>query len=351
MASAHPGDSLLAAQRESGAQVVDGRVIDFGDPAAELAAAMTADLVADIGDMGVVEVSGADAPALLQGQLTADLRTLTASQSLLSAWCNPQGRALALFRVVRRDDGFLLTTPREMIEPTIKRLRMFVLRARVTIDDASEALRCIGIAGSGVASKATSMPALPDSIDTCVRHGDVIAVRVPGAQPRWQLIGPPASLARTWRELSTTCRTVGSAAWSLLDVLAALPQVFAATRERFIPLTLNLDALGAIGFKKGCYTGQEIIARMKYRGHLKQRMHIGRVKDGRVAPAPGMRLAIAGAEMSVGDVVQASVHPDGGFVISAIVTTELLGHHAVHLDSAAGPAIEWLPLPYPLDQD
>lgn len=341
-------DPLREAQCSAGARLEGSAIIDFGDPTSELAAALQADVVANTGDLGVITISGADAGALLQGQLTADVRTLPPTQSRLTAWCNPQGRALAVLRLFRIDDGYALVLPRDLLEVTAKRLRMFVLRSRVTITDCRDRLACIGLAGDGIAQFVGDALTLPDGADECAAAGDITVVRIADRRPRWLLIGPPSSLSGVWRSVAGHCHPVGTAAWALCDVLAGLPQVFAATREHFIPLTLNLDALGGIGFSKGCYTGQEIIARMKYRGHLKQRMQIGSVAAP-AAPAHGARLAIAGAEMSAGEVVQSAPHPGGGFVMTAVVTMELLAQHAVHLEGADGPVVAWQPLPYPLE--
>lgn len=339
---------LRDAQRSVGARLEGDAIIDFGDPNGELAAALEADVIADPGDLGVISITGADAGALLQGQLTAEVRTLPMTQSRLTAWCNPQGRALALMRMFRIDDGYALVLPGDLLEATIKRLRMFVLRSRVTISDCRDTLACIGLAGDGISQAVGDALTLPGDADECSVAGDISIVRIADRRPRWLLVGPIPSLGQVWQSVAGRCRPVGAGAWALCDVLAGLPQVFAATREHFIPLTLNLDALGGIGFSKGCYTGQEIIARMKYRGHLKQRMQIGRVAAA-TAPAPGTRLAIAGAEMSAGEVVQSAPHPDGGFMMTAIVTMELPAQQAVHLESADGPVVVWQPLPYPLD--
>ncbi|MFO1436484.1 MAG: folate-binding protein [Gammaproteobacteria bacterium] len=332
----------------AGARISDGVIRDFGSPAEELAAAMHGNIVSPL-SLAAMHVAGDDAAALLGGQLTADIKALSGTQSCIAAWCTPQGRALTIVRVLRHGDGFLLLLPSELAEVTIKRLRMYVLRAKVTIEDASVNFACLGVSGqNALAALAADLP-LQTTAGARVSLDDLAIIRLPDARPRLLLVGPPSALANLWSRMTTVARAAGAAAWDWLDITAALPQIFASTRERFVPLALNLDALGGISFNKGCYTGQEIIARMKYRGQLKQRMHIGRIENANV-PAPGTRLAVRDAEMSAGEIVQSTVDTGGGTIFTATVLTELVGTDRVHVESATGPRIQWLPLPYQLGQ-
>jgi folate-binding protein YgfZ len=333
---------------DSGAVMDAGVVRHFGDAAGELGAAAGGDVISDLSHLGVIEVDGEDAGRFLGGQLTSDVLSLPVDRSSLSAWCTPQGRALALFRVLRAGPAYRMLLPAEIAEPTIRRLRMYVLRSRVTITDRGDALACIGVSGAGAADALARELPLPQSPDAVSGENGVSAIRLRGMSPRLILIGPPEALAALWRRLAPVAKPAGASAWDFLDITAGLPQVFAATREKFIPLTLNLDVLGGISFSKGCYTGQEIIARMHYRGHLRQRMYIGRADAGDLPP-PGARLAVEGAEMSAGEVVQAAPHPEGGVVFTAVTQTELAGTDRVHLLSADGPAVRWSRPPYDIE--
>jgi hypothetical protein len=333
---------------QAGAVIEGGCVRHFGDGARELTAAAHGDIITDLSHLSIVEAGGDDAATFLGGQLTSDVIALRPEQSSLSAWCSPQGRALALFRIFRTEDAYRLLLPSELAETTVKRLRTYVLRSKATITDRSDALACIGVSGAGVTSALVSDVRVPPSPDIVSRDGGVTVIRLPGAAPRHVVIGATDALADLWRRLTASAQPAGAPAWDFLDIAAGLPQVFAATREKFIPLTLNLDALGGISFSKGCYTGQEIIARMRYRGHLKQRMYIGRADTAEIPP-PGARLAVEGAEMSAGEIVQAAAHPDGGAVFTAVTQMELAGTDRVHLLSAAGPPVRWSQPPYNLE--
>jgi len=333
---------------DSGAVMDAGVVRHFGDAARELAAAAGGDVITDLSHLGIIEVDGEDAGRFLGGQLTSDVLSLTADRSSLSAWCTPQGRALAVFRILRAGQGYRMLLPAEIAGPTITRLRRYVLRSKVSITDHGDALACIGVSGPRATDALARELPLPQWPDAVSGGNGVSVIRLRGLAPRQILIGPPEALAVLWRRLAAVARPAGAPAWDFLDITAGLPQVFAATREKFVPLTLNLDVLGGISFGKGCYTGQEIIARMRYRGHLKQRMYIGRA-DATDLPPPGARLAVEGAEMSAGEVVQAAPHPEGGIVFTAVTQMELAGTDRVHLLSAAGPAVRWSRPPYDIE--
>ncbi len=334
--------------REAGAVMDAGIVRHFGDAARELGAAAGGDIISDLSHLGIVEIDGEDAGRFLGGQLTSDVLSLRADRSSLSAWCTPQGRALALFRVLRAGQAYRLLLPAEIAEPTVKRMRMYVLRSRVRITDPGDALVCFGVSGAGAAAALARDLPLPQSPEAVSSENGVSAIRLPGVSPRLVLYGPPDRLAPLWRRLAPAAPPAGAPAWDFLDITAGLPQVFAATSGKFIPLTLNLEVLGGISFSKGCYTGQEIIARMRYRGHLRQRMYIGRADTADVPP-PGARLALEGAEMSAGEVVQAAPHPEGGVVFTAVTQMELAQTDRVHLLSAAGPAVRWSRPPYNIE--
>jgi folate-binding protein YgfZ len=210
-----------------------------------------------LSDFGVLAARGAGGSAFLQGQLSNDLARLTAHVSLLAGLHNPQGRALAVLRLVRTaPEEILAVLPREIVEATVARLRKFVLRAKVAISDESAAFQVVGIAGSDTA-RADARRALGA---IAVLHLEVGAQR--------ELALAPAAGARQVSGAAILPR----AAWRALDIAAGLPQVYAATSEAFVAQMLNLDVLGGIAFDKGCYTGQEIIARAHYRGRIKRRM-------------------------------------------------------------------------------
>ncbi len=220
-------------------------------------------------DTGIVRVSGADAVKFLQGQLSNDIAKLSAQQSLLAGYHNPQGRTIAVLRLVQWNaDDILVLVPRELAGVVAARLAKYVLRAKAKVADESASWRVVGLIDAGPADgadSATDLPAL--RLGLRARGGDTVFVRVGDRPPRWLAISPagaPSSL------LDYT--PVDHATWQRLEVAAGQPQVYAATSEEFVAQMLNLDSVGGIAFDKGCYTGQEVIARAHYRGRVKRRM-------------------------------------------------------------------------------
>jgi folate-binding protein YgfZ len=216
---------------------------------------------------------GADAVKFLQGQLSNDVARLSAQHSLLAGYHNPQGRTIALIRLVQWDaDDILAVVPRELATVVASRLSKFVLRAKVKVVDETAAWRVSGLVGAGSPAAdgtrgALASLELPASVGAQARGEGAVYVCVGDQTPRWLVIspadGPSPALDYPVGDRET---------WQRLDVAAGQPQVYAATSEEFVAQMLNLDALDAISFDKGCYTGQEVIARAHYRGRVKRRM-------------------------------------------------------------------------------
>lgn len=333
------------------AVIADGRVSHFGDPARELQALDSGNILADVSHTGLIAVRGADAAAFLQGQLTNDIRQVSVQHSQLSAYCSPKGRVLACMRIFMRDDIYYLGLPREILDATLKRLRLFVLRAKVTLDDASDTLIRIGYAGPQTeATLRAVLDAVPAIIDE-VRHNRTLTLlRIRGPQPRFEIIGDAADITKLWTALRVFATPAGADVWDLLDIRAGLPSVYATTCDAFVPQMINLQALGGISFTKGCYTGQEIVARMHYLGTLKRRMYLAHITTD-TAPQPGNALYASGTEQtqSIGSIVAARPAPQGGFTTLAVVEIKSAATAPVHLHNAAGPLLEFMELPYALE--
>jgi tRNA-modifying protein YgfZ len=226
--------------------------------------------------LGVLRVRGADVVSFLQGQLSNDMTRLAADRSLLAGYHNPQGRVIALLRLLQLTaDDLLAILPRELIAVVVQRLGKFVLRAKVKLADDSAAWTVTGLMGYGGASSFAQQ--LPPTVNGVTRIDASLALRVAEEPARWLLVSPLAHPPPV-----SGCRPVGVQVWQRLAIAAGEPQVYAATSEAFVAQMLNLDALGAIAFDKGCYTGQEIIARAHYRGKVKRRLQRFRAR----VPAP-----------------------------------------------------------------
>lgn len=324
-------------------------VVSFGNLRHELSAALNGNVFADLSHQGLLAVRGKDALEFLQGQFTNDLRHLGDGDSQLNGYCSAKGRLLASFRVIPEEDGFLLRMPRAMVEPLMKKLRMFVLRAAVTLEDVGECQIRLGISGpSAEGELAALVPALPQAVDGVARGGGYTVIRIPGAHPRFEIHGGPEAMRRLWDTLNVRCAPVGEAAWGLLDLLAGIPAIYPETSDAFVPQMVNLQLLGGVSFKKGCYPGQEVVARMQYLGTLKRRMYLARVPND-VLPRAGDELfSPDDRAQSAGRVVDARPHPDGGFMLLAVIQIASREGGDIRYGAADGPQLEFADLPYSL---
>jgi hypothetical protein len=228
-------------------------------------------------DLGAVRVAGTDAARFLQGQLSNDLGRVTADRSVLAGLHNPQGRTIALLRIVQLSpNDFLTVLPRELAADVAGRLSKYVLRAKVKVTDESQSWRIGGLIACGLKDIAAApLTGYPTAAGRQHRLGERLVICV-GEQPaRWLLIGARAttdSAPAVDDEVLSHSVPAGREVWRQLDIISGLPQVYRATTEEFVAQMLNLDVLDAIAFDKGCYTGQEVIARAHYRGRVKRRL-------------------------------------------------------------------------------
>src|SRR5579863_977057 len=206
-----------------------------------------------LNELGVLRVRGADALAFLQGQLSNDMQLLNGARALLAGYHNPQGRVIALLRLVQLAAGDVVAVlPRELLAGVAQRLAKFILRSKVRIADDSAQWQLSGLVGVPRAASA----ALPNTADAAAIIAGTVTLRLPGTTPRWLLLTPPDQ-----ETLIHDCAPAPRELWQRLAIAAGEPQVYAATSEEFVAQMLNLDLLGGIAFDKGCYTGQEVIAR------------------------------------------------------------------------------------------
>jgi len=318
-------------------------VVHFGKPADELRAIAARTLICDLSYRGIISASGADAQAFLQGQFTNDVRAVDEQHSQLNAYCSPKGRALAVFRLWQRADTYYLSLPREILEATLKRLRMFVLRAQVVLADAGDHLVAIGIAGSRAEATLSKVAGeLPQAVDSSLQvnfAGACITIlRVPGAQARFEIYGEMDAIKLLWTQLADDVTPVGASVWKLLDIRSGIPAIYAATVDAFVPQMINLQEISGVSFKKGCYPGQEIVARMQYLGTLKRRMYKAHVHSEAI-PLPGDELYTADHDQSAGQVVDAQASPQGGFELLAVLQIAGAEGGNVRLHSRQGPLL------------
>jgi hypothetical protein len=329
---------------KAGAATNDTGLRHFGDPNGEPPAAARGTVITDLSFLSLIDVQGADAADFLQGQLSNDIFKLDEAHSQLSAYCNPKGRILSIFRVIRRDHGFMLLLPAELRERVLQRLSMYVLRAKVTLQHDQRLIQ-IGISGPTASAILNKHVGPVPTVNGCVSHDSVRLLGIPGPYPRYLALADTTSAQTLWNA-ALEATPVGMTAWSWLDIMAGLPTIYSQTYETFMPQMVNLDLLGGISFDKGCYSGQEIIARLHYLGKLKQRMFRAHVSAERPpAPADPIHIPVADTQ-AVGHVVDAKPSPRGGCDLLAVINLEAMESAELRLGGPRGPALTIEPLPY-----
>jgi len=295
---------------------------------------------------GVLAVRGADAAKFLQGQLTCNLNYLSDAQASLGARCTQKGRMQSSFRILLQGDGVLLAMATELLEPQLADLKKYAVFSKSKLTDESAAWVRFGVINGEQALNSLGLE-LPVDTDSVARNEQLIAIRVsPGRAELWV----PAEQADSLRnQLATHLKQTDLNEWLLGQIRAGIGQVMPQTRELFIPQMLNLQAVGGVSFKKGCYTGQEIVARMQYLGKLKRRLYRLSL-DSAEMPEPGTPLFSPSHNSSIGEVVIAA---KAGQTIEllAVLQAEAADGGDVHIGTLEGPGLQLLDLPYTLDRD
>ena len=332
---------------QRGAAIDSGAVQSFGDSAAELNATAQGTIICDLGQFGTLRVSGEEAQSFLQNLLSNDIREVSRTRAQLSSLNTAKGRILSTMLIWRQGDDYLLQLPRVLCESVRKKLSMYVLRAKVKITDASDEIISLGLSGANAQeflhTQFGELPKLPfGSIGTA--QGS--AIKISGT--RWQINTSAPQAAALWPEFSRHAQPVGSACWDWLNIRSGIPAILPQTQEQFVAQMVNLELIGGVNFKKGCYPGQEIVARMQYLGKLKRRMYMAHL-DSIDAPQAGEELFSTDMEgQASGMIVNAAPAPGGGYDVLASVQSSSHNTQSVHWKSLQGTALKFLPLPYPL---
>lgn len=328
--------------------MIIGAMSTFDHAASDLA--LGTPVAVRLAEWGVIRAKGEDAGSFLNGQLTQEALKLDVGQARLAGYCSPKGRLLASFVMWRvAADEILLACSADLLASTLKRLSMFVMRARCKLTDASAEIALWGVALPGLLHGDASHPVPPAPFETSAIAGGT-AIRLPDAAGATRLLwAAPADMTPPWDP------TASADVWNWLEVQSGVPRIVAGTVEAFVPQMVNLELVGGVNFQKGCYPGQEIVARSQYRGTLKRRMVL----------AEGASAGVAGAEVFAASdpaqpagqvVLSASLpHPEGGARHALLVEVKraLAEAGELHLGAPDGPLMRLRELPYavPLEQD
>jgi folate-binding protein YgfZ len=310
----------------------------------DLAAARSGSVLALLGHLGILQFSGEDAEAFLQGQLSCDVAAVGLRSSAYGAYCSPKGRMLANFLLWREEAGFHMALSRDIAPSVQKQISKFVLRAKVKVSDASDAIVMAGAAGpkaeQALRDVFPDFPRQPNEVSRQADTGTVIKLK----DGRFFLALMPSRAAALRKRLANSLVPVGAHAWRWLDIRNGTPWVTAATQDLLVPQMANFELLGGVSFDKGCYTGQEVVARMQHLGKLKRRMFPANVAAQAKAGDPLYSEDLG--DQASGMVVNAEVSPDGGYDLLAAVQTASREGSTVHLKALDGPVLRFFALPY-----
>lgn len=329
----------------NGAVFENGKVTHFG--AQELQAAAVGTVLVDLSHLGLIKATGEDTQNFLQGQFTNDVRKVNPALAQISGWCSPKGRLLATFLLWQSDGSYYLQLPLELQPAIQKRLTMFVMRSKVVLNDACNDAVRFGIAGKQAENLlAGQLGALPQSDFGVVNADGSLVMRLPG--DRFEVVTSTEKAQVLWSALAKDAKPVGSHAWEWLEIRAGVPIITQPTQEQFVPQMVNLEAIGGVSFQKGCYPGQEIVARTQYLGKLKRRMYLAHL-DSTTPPQAGDEIYSPEMEgQASGMLVNAQASPNGGYDVLAVMQIGSAEANDVHLKALDGQRLVLEQLPYPL---
>jgi tRNA-modifying protein YgfZ len=334
---------LLIAQ---GAVIQDNAIHNFGDLSQELQATLNSNILCDLSHLGLLEISGEDAVTFLQGQLTNDVKQLNGNNAHYTGYCSPKGRLLALFLAFAHNNHLHLQLPKPLLEPILKRLKMYVMRSKVSITDTSESIFKLGLSGPDATQILGQLvPNLPANDYELTNTELATVLKLPSMdnQSRYEIFTDAAHIESIWNSLREKCRLAGKACWDYLETNIGIPEVVTTTQEQFVPQMINLDILNGINFKKGCYTGQEIVARTHYLGSVKRRTFLASIASNQT-PAAGDKIFDTNKN-DVGQIVRVAPNSKNGSDVLLELRIEAQQNGEVFWQD---DAIEFKTLPYSL---
>ena len=322
----------------SGARIDNGEVTDFGNFADELVAARDASIVAPLTHFGLLECSGDDAKFFLHNQLTSDINHLAIGAAQHSAWCTAKGRMLASFLLYRNGPDYRALLSADCLPSIEAGLRKYILRSKVRVTDLSGTQEIIGLSGpraEGALSDA-GLPVPPKALNT-EDFQNVTVIRLEAA--RFVVIVASETAEKLWKTLAAGLQPVGTQAWCWLDIQSGLPLVTEATKEAFVPQMADFDKIGGVSFNKGCYPGQEIVARTHYLGKIKR--HLYRIHADMAIHAGTVIYSPENPDQLCGTVVNAARAPQGGFDGLAVIQERFVDTGNLRLETPDKTGIEF----------
>ncbi len=325
---------------QEGATILNNDVIDFNDSDINL---LETPIATPLAGFAMLAVSGNDRHMFLHGQFINDLNLIEDPATQISAWCNAKGQLISNFLIINTGIAYLLIFKEDLKEFILKRLRMFVMRSDVVINDISDSSPLLGLSNcNNVASLNKNFPKNPGEINAV---DGLIVVSHPDSSGRYLITGSIEALIKYSSTLRESLTISGSHIWNLLDILAGLPWITSLTQEQYLPQMLNLDALKGMSYQKGCYPGQEVIARLHYRGEVKKRIHL--IKSSQTL-ATGDYLYPKGSDDKVGVIINSEPHAEGLSYSLAILSLEK-AKEKLYTDTQSNHEASVMELPYAIE--
>ncbi|MEE9350914.1 MAG: folate-binding protein [Thiotrichaceae bacterium] len=336
---------------DTGAEFVDDKLVSFGNPESERKIPPQGDMICDLSHLGLIRVQGEDATDFLQNQLTNDIKLVTASKAQLSAWCNPKGRTIATFIIHKNQDAYYLSLSADLMEYVLKRLQMYVMRAKVELTDVTETIVHFGFSGAHILEDwdAGSDGELASDDYGVAKAGNLSIIKTPGVEPRYEVVGEFEEASKLWQKINAHAEPVSGEAWNYLNIAAGLPVVAKASQEVWIPQMLNLQIIDGVNFQKGCFPGQEIVARLKYLGKNKRRAFRLEIATDQV-PEIGELIIAEGESAEAGKVLNAVLNPAGSVEVLAVLKIAM-ADKPLFLATTDGASAKVLELPFSVDEE
>jgi folate-binding protein YgfZ len=333
-----------------GARIEDGIAQDFASVVNDPVTAENT-VLCDLSQFSILKVSGDDAQSFLHSLCSSDIKTITPDLAQLSSLNTAKGRVIATFLIWQNGADYFLHLPSALLASVQKKLSMYVLRAKVKIEDVSTQHICLGLSGKEAgALLQASIGLFPQTPLGKEQNAATSVIRI--GHERFQINTTPELAAELWQQLSAQALPVGSPYWDWLNIRAGIPVILPTTQEQFVLQMLNLDILGGVSFKKGCYPGQEIVARMHYLGKLKQRTFLAHVA-GNAMPQPNDALYSDDYPgQSSGSILNAAAAPQGGYdVLATLHISSVTDSRVVHWKTPEGAVLSFQNLPYDFPQE
>ena len=334
---------------QNGAKQDDNALFVFNDVFSDRQDAGNDDIICDLSHFSAVVIAGEDAAEFIQGQFTNDVDKVDENKSQISGICNNKGRMIANFRLFNYQQNYFVSIRNDLVERSISHLQNYILRAQVAIQDISEQLIHIGISGNNADSLLSPfIDKLNTSVDGISHNDNYIAIRVSGETTRYEIFCSLEHAKTLWQAVASKAKAVNSAYWDYLNIQNGLPFIDSSTSEDFVPQMANMDLINGVSFEKGCYTGQEIVARTHYLGKLKRRTYRIKIKSD-TAPETGDQLATETSteNLYIGTLVTVHQTAENKYEALAVIQIKAAEEEKLKL-KAADAEITLLKLPYSL---